>query len=106
MKLNQYLTAALLGAAIFGLTAGARAEEAKKEVKKPYPLKVCIVSDEKLGEMGDPFVFKHEGKEIQLCCKSCQKDFTKDPAKYLKKMAALEKKAAAGDKKGEAEHKH
>ncbi len=98
MKLNQYLTAALLGAAILGLTAATHAEEAKKEAKKPYTLKVCPVSDEKLGEMGDPFVFEHEGKEVQLCCKSCKKDFAKEPAKYLKKMAALEKKAAAEKK--------
>lgn len=63
----------------------------KKESPKPYPLDKCIVSDEKLGEMGKPFVFTHEGQEIKLCCKSCQKDFKKDPAKYLKKLAAAEK---------------
>ena len=33
-----------------------------------------------------PFAFTHEGQEIKLCCKSCKKDFTKDPAKYLKKL--------------------
>jgi YHS domain-containing protein len=31
-------------------------------------------------------VFKHEGREIKLCCKDCRKDFDKDPAKYLKKL--------------------
>jgi hypothetical protein len=65
----------------------------KKDSKtKPYPLKTCIVSDEKLGEMGDPFVFTHEGQEIKLCCKPCQKDFKKDPAKYLKKLETDKKK--------------
>lgn len=58
---------------------------------KPYPLDTCIVSGEKLGgEHGKPFVFVHEGQEIKLCCKSCQKDFKKDPAHYLKKLQDAE----------------
>jgi len=61
---------------------------------KPYPLKTCLVSDEKLGEMGDPYVFTHEGREIKLCCKSCQKDFNKDKAKFMKKLKDEEAKAA------------
>jgi len=62
-------------------------EVTKKEEVKPYKLETCIVSGEKLGEMGKPFVFVHEGQEIKLCCKSCKKKFDKDPAKYLKKLA-------------------
>lgn len=46
----------------------------------------CPVSGETLGEHGKPYVFKYEGEEVKLCCKSCVKDFKKDPAKYLKKM--------------------
>jgi hypothetical protein len=64
----------------------------KKEKPKAYPLKTCIVSDEDLGSMGDPYVFTHEGQEIKLCCKSCQKDFKKEPAKYLKKLEKSDKK--------------
>lgn len=57
-----------------------------------YPLKTCVVSDEKLedgGDMGD--VVNHLHKEpgkpdrlVRLCCKGCVKDFKKNPAKYLK----------------------
>lgn len=61
-------------------------EVAKKKEVKPYPLDTCIVSDEKLGEMGKPVVFVYEGQEIKLCCKGCRKDFDKDPPKYLKKL--------------------
>lgn len=61
-------------------------ETTKKEEVKPYKLDTCIVSDEKLGEMGEPFVFTHEGQEIKLCCKKCKAKFDKDPAKYLKKL--------------------
>ena len=88
------LTVALLG----GLQLGNAAEKAKKEKAKPYTLKTCAVSDEKLGEMGDPFVFVHEGQELKLCCKSCMKDFKKDPDKYIKKL----NKATKKDSKKEA----
>ena len=57
-----------------------------KPKAKPYPLATCLVSGEKLGEMGDPFVFTHEGQEIKLCCKSCKPKFDKAPAAYLKKL--------------------
>ena len=54
---------------------------------KPYPLKVCIVSGDKLGEMGAPVVKVVNGQEIKFCCKDCVKDFDKEPAKYLTKLA-------------------
>ena len=68
------------------------AADKKEAAAKPYPLDKCIVSDEKLGEMGEPFAFVHEGQEIKLCCKPCQKDFNKDPKKYLKKIEKTDKK--------------
>ncbi len=60
------------------------AEDAKS---KPYPLTTCIISGEKLGEMGKPAVLVVEDQEVQFCCKSCIKDFNKDPKKYLKEIA-------------------
>jgi len=53
---------------------------------KPYPLNVCIVSDEELGSMGDPIVFVNDGQEIKVCCDDCKAPFEKDPAKYLAKL--------------------
>ena len=64
----------------------ASSEKAGGKKAKAYPLDKCIVSDEKLGEHGKPYVFTHEGQEIKLCCKDCLKDFKKEPAKYLKKL--------------------
>jgi YHS domain-containing protein len=63
-------------------------DHGKKEEKntKAYSLDTCIVSGDKLGEMGKPVVFEYKGQEIKLCCKDCRKDFDKDPAKYLKKL--------------------
>ncbi|MEN9573414.1 MAG: hypothetical protein RL514_1269 [Verrucomicrobiota bacterium] len=59
-----------------------------KAAAKPYPLEVCIVGGEKLGSMGKPFVFVHQGQEIKLCCDGCKADFDKEPAKFLAKLAA------------------
>lgn len=85
-RINTLLAGGGLALALVALTSTAVAEDKKSNKPKPYPLDKCIVSDEKLGEMGKPFVFTHEGQEIKLCCKSCQKDFKKAPAKYLKKL--------------------
>ena len=72
---------------------GFAADEKKADKPKPYPLKTCITDDEKLGSMGDPYVFTHEGREIKLCCSGCLDDFKKNPAKYIKKLEKAEKKA-------------
>lgn len=94
MKTTRSLIAAVFTLAFVVAPLAGFAEDKKAEAK-PYSLDKCIVSDEKLGEMGKPFVFVHEGQEIKLCCKSCQKDFNKNPAKYLKKLNG----AAKADKK-------
>jgi len=86
------LTAIALAIAYVAAPAAGLAQD-KKAAPKPYPLDKCIVSDEKLGEMGKPYVFTHEGQEIKMCCKSCLKDFKKDPAKYLKKLKDADKPA-------------
>jgi YHS domain-containing protein len=90
MKILKTITALGLAAAYIAAPIGVLAAD-KKEAAKPYPLDKCIVSDEKLGEMGKPFVFTYKGQEIKLCCKNCQKDFKKDPAKYLKKLETAKK---------------
>lgn len=64
-----------------------RASAADPSVK-PYPLKTCVVSGEELGKMGEPFRLTYKGQEIKLCCKGCEKDFNKEPEKFLQKIAA------------------
>ena len=51
-----------------------------------YPLDTCVVSGEKLGSMGKPYIITYEGQEVRLCCKSCQGHFQEDPGKYLAKL--------------------
>lgn len=69
--------------------------KSKQTGLKPYPLATCVVSDEKLGEMGEPYVHAYKDREVKLCCEGCVKDFNKEPAKYLKKLEAAEKQAKA-----------
>ena len=51
-----------------------------------YPLNYCLVSNGKLGSMGDPVVFVHEGREMKFCCGGCLDSFKKNQAKYLEKL--------------------
>jgi hypothetical protein len=54
-------------------------------IPKDYPLKKCVVSEDKLGEHGKPVkVTTPDGTDVYLYCKDCVKDFKKDPAKYGK----------------------
>ncbi len=96
-ELKKTAAVILAGACLLTPWMGLSAESKKAAKAKPYPLTTCLVSDEKLGEMGEPYVFEHEGQEVKMCCKACLKDFKKNPAKYLKKISdarAKEKKAA------------
>jgi hypothetical protein len=77
---------------------------AATEATADYPLDTCVVSGEKLGEMGAPidYIHKEAGKPdrlVRFCCKMCVPKFKKDPAKYLKlidEAAAAKSKKVAG----------
>lgn len=79
---TKLITLALLVSAFFHAPAASASEAAVK----PYPLKVCIVTDNDLGSMGDEKVIVHEGQEIKFCCAPCEKKFRRTPAKYLEKL--------------------
>jgi hypothetical protein len=93
MKLLKPITATVLIAAYLAAPLAGFAADAKDKKAKPYPLDTCIVTDEKLGADPDmkPYVFTHGDQEIKLCCKSCKKDFDKDAAKFISKLAKAEK---------------
>jgi len=56
--------------------------------------KICPVSGEKIGEMGDGVKYEHNGKIYNLCCAGCNKPFSKDPANY----SAIAEKEVSGQK--------
>ena len=85
----------VVAAVLAGICAplAALAGDARADKKDSYPLTTCVVSGDKLGEMGKPYIYTYEGREVRLCCKGCLTDFQKDPAKYLKKLDDAEKAA-------------
>lgn len=93
MKFTKHIRTAVL---LTGLVAGVLSARAADK-PKPYPLKTCVVSGEEINDKGEmkPHAFTHRGQEVKLCCKSCLKDFNKEPAKYLKKMEEEAKKTPA-----------
>lgn len=94
MKPNKNILTAVLLTGLAAGTLSVRADDKHKDHKpKPYPLKTCVVSGEEINDKGSmkPHVFVHAGQEVKLCCKSCLKDFMKEPAKFLAKIEAANK---------------
>ena len=60
---------------------------------KTYPLKVCLVSGEELGSMGDPIDVLYGTRLARLCCKGCVKRFKAKPEELLAQVAAASKAA-------------
>jgi len=91
MKMELFVLSLIAGLTGFGSAASAADQPQTKA--KPCPLKTCVVSDEEIGKDAGmkPHVFTYQGQEVKLCCKSCLKDFNKEPAKYLKKIEAAGK---------------
>jgi Cu(I)/Ag(I) efflux system membrane fusion protein len=48
--------------------------------------KVCPVTGQKLGSMGEPVPVDIEGKRIWTCCAACPSKLKANPAKYLSKL--------------------
>ncbi len=92
MKHIRINTIAAALAAAF-ITTTAFAKDVPSGVPKDYPLKNCVVSGEKLGEHGKPVKVTSEGTDVWLCCKSCVKDFNKEPAKFVKMVKDAPTKA-------------
>ena len=74
-------TAALLLTGCTSTEGGAAAASTK-----PYPLQVCLVTDNDLGSMGTPVTLVYEGQTVKFCCKPCVKKFNAEPKKYLSKL--------------------
>src|SRR6476661_8722710 len=91
----------------FAADPGKSGGPAKKDEAKNKPINAkCPVQ----GEDIDPDVTTtYKGKTVAFCCKDCIKEFNKDPEKYMKQIAADNKKAEdakKGDKgKGKSAEK-
>lgn len=58
-------------------------EAVVKAQKDDYPLDKCVVTEQKLGSMGEPVNDVVGTQLVRFCCKSCIKTFEKNPARYL-----------------------
>ena len=80
--------------AVFIVRADDTNSVASTQKRTPYPLKTCIVSGEKLGEMGEPIVFvytnKNVNQEIKFCCPMCKPKFLANADKYMKTIKDAE----------------
>ena len=86
------LSVSVLAAPLAGLAEDTNAPSKPGKKLIPDKLTTCPVSGDKLGgDMGKPFVMEYKGQEVKLCCKSCKKDFAKDPEKYIKKIREADK---------------
>ena len=100
--MNTKLTVYLLGLMLM-VTPNAGAEEgAVEETNLEVPAgpvkvgnKICPISGEKVGEMGDVVEYEYNGKIYNFCCPMCLKDFKKDPEKYVKMVEDMMAQEAA-----------
>lgn len=69
--------------------------------KPDYPLEVCLVSGEKLGEKGEPVDYVYDNQLVRFCCASCIDAFKEKPEEYLKRLR--EAYAAKKAEKAESE---
>ncbi len=70
MKIFHALVTIAVPALLLPACNSEKKEEASLQPSADYPLKVCVVSGEKLGSMGNPHVIKHEGTEVQFAVKA------------------------------------
>lgn len=73
------------------------------KARQDYPLKVCVVSDEELGSMGDSpeYIYRVAGQPDRLvvvCCDGCSEDFLGEPARFLAKIDAAKKDGGKAEK--------
>ena len=83
--------------------------QASTQGKQEVGNKICPVSGEEVGTMGEVVKYEHKGKVYNFCCKMCVKDFKKDPQKFIKKVEEEMKKgesASPENKDAQHEHKH
>lgn len=79
--------------------------------KPHYPLDVCLVSGEKLGEMGPPVDRVYDNQLVRFCCNSCIDKFEKNTDQYMKKLHAARaahpaEKIGESIQKDDADHNH
>ena len=83
--------------AVLVATETTPATEQEEVAVKPYPNDLCLVTDEKLGSMGEPYVITSDGYEVKTLYGLRRKDFNSNKEEYLAKLKKLHEEAASTD---------
>lgn len=107
MKLKFIVSSrlALLGLLVTSVVSAQTEGELIAKARASYPLKTCVVSDEKLDRLDEAVAYVHRAsgqpdRVVFLCCDGCIDDFKQDPGKYLKKLDAAAKPGSAPKARG------
>jgi hypothetical protein len=73
-----------LGVAVLALFASCASSPSGDVI--PYTSDICIVTDNKLGSMGDPVVKVYGNQEVKFCCRPCVREFEDDKERFLAKL--------------------
>ncbi len=84
MNVQQMMVGVLLSVGMMTNVAFAQMPADAKAAMVQVDNKICPVSGEKVGEMGDAVSIEHNGKMYHLCCTMCKKDFKANPDKFAK----------------------
>ena len=64
----------------------ALAELSPEDRQSAQRQRICPVSGELLGSMGEPIKLEVEGREVWICCAGCESALRKDPERYFAKL--------------------
>ncbi len=90
MKIKLMMLGILIAIAGISYAEEAPAVEAAQPVEVGN--KICPISGEEVGKMGEGAKVEYKGKIYTLCCGMCEKEFNSDPEKFVSKV---EKQMAA-----------
>lgn len=66
-----------------------------------YPIDYCIVSEDPLGNMGEPANVIVAGRLVKICCPGCSRALEREPAKFIALLDAAAAAKAEGAAKPE-----
>ncbi len=94
--LSVIFTLAIVGPVFSEDNAAMQAPAVTTEKTVEVGNKICPVSGEKV-VAGHEGKIEYQGKVYNLCCQMCEKDFNKDPQKYIEKLQKMEQEAAGSE---------
>ena len=83
--MKTYITSAIIASTVLLASCAAPGGSGAAGAKR-YTNDTCVVTDNKLGSMGDPITKIYGNQEVKFCCKPCVAKYEKNPEKYAKNI--------------------